>query len=191
MTKLFWDLARSRRSPEGTARSCQAEGTTGIGEVAERRDSHLALRSFSRYKNAMPKKVLVASGNIGFIETMDCLPVSKLREGPEWMYEIKLDGYRLEVVGNAKEITLYSRRRNVLNDRFGFIATALEYLPSGTIIDGEVVGLGADGHADFDLLQKFRSAQEETKEVWAKRVATARFQSLSSTWGRATELWRQ
>lgn len=46
-----------------------------------------------------------------------------------------------------------------MNDRFGYIATALEYLPSGTVIDGEVVGLGADGHADFYLLQKFRSAQ--------------------------------
>jgi ATP-dependent DNA ligase len=71
----------------------------------------------------------------------------------------QLDGYRLEAVRNMKEVTLYSRRRNDLNDRFGDIATALEYLPSGTVIDGEVVGLGADGHADFYLLQKFRSAQ--------------------------------
>ena len=67
--------------------------------------------------------------------------------------------YRLEAVRNTKEVTLYSRRQNVLNDRFGYIATALEYLPSGTVIDGEVVGLGPNGHADFYLLQKFRSAQ--------------------------------
>jgi ATP-dependent DNA ligase len=52
-----------------------------------------------------------------------------------------------------------TRRRNVLNNRFGYIGTALEYLPAGTVIDGEVVGLGPDGHADFYLLQKFRSAQ--------------------------------
>jgi len=90
---------------------------------------------------------------------MECLPVSTLPQGPEWTYEIKLDGYRLEAVRNAKEVTLYSRRRNVLNDRFGYIATALEYLPTGTVIDGEVVGLGPNGHADFYLLQKFRSAQ--------------------------------
>jgi hypothetical protein len=73
--------------------------------------------------------------------------------------EIKLDGYRLEAMRNTKEVTLYSRRRNVLNDRFGYIATALEYLPAGTVVDGEVVGLGPDGHADFYLLQKFRTAQ--------------------------------
>ena len=58
---------------------------------------------------------------------MDCLPVSKLPEGAEWTYDIKLDGYRLEAVRNTKEVTLYSRRQNVLNDRFGYIATSLEY----------------------------------------------------------------
>jgi hypothetical protein len=64
--------------------------------------------------------------------------------------------YRLEAVRNTKEGTHYSRRQNVLNDRFGYIATSLEYLPSGTVIDGEV---GPNGHTDFYLLQRFRSAQ--------------------------------
>jgi ATP-dependent DNA ligase len=46
----------------------------------------------------------------GFIETMDCLPVSKLPEGPQWTYEIKLDGYRLEMVRSRGKTTLiYSR----------------------------------------------------------------------------------
>ena len=60
---------------------------------------------------------------------------------------------RFEAVRNTKEVTLYSRSRNVLNDRFGYIATALDYLTSGTVIDGEVVGLGPNVHADFYLLQ--------------------------------------
>jgi len=107
----------------------------------------------------MPDKALAASRKADFIETMDCLAVSKLPEGPGWTYEIKLDGYRLQAVRSAKQVTLYSRKRNILNDRFGYIATALEYLPDGTVIDGEVVGLGPNGRADFYLLQKFRSAQ--------------------------------
>jgi len=98
---------------------------------------------------------------VGFIETMDCLPVSKLPEGPEWTYELKLDGYRLEAVRGEKAFTLYSRRRKVLNGRFGYIAKALEHLPAGTVVDGEIVALGPDGHADFYLLQKFRSAESQ------------------------------
>lgn len=90
---------------------------------------------------------------------MDCLPVSKLPEGPGWTYEIKLDGYRLEVVRRGHETTLYSRRQNVFNQRFPYIAAALRDLPDDTVIDGEVVALGADGKPDFNLLQTFRSAE--------------------------------
>jgi ATP-dependent DNA ligase len=61
---------------------------------------------------------------------MDCLPVSKLHEGPEWTYETKLDGYRLEAVRRAGRTTLYFRRQNVPNQKFHYIATALQDLPN-------------------------------------------------------------
>jgi DNA ligase D-like protein (predicted ligase) len=107
----------------------------------------------------MPKKRASQKQPAGFIETMDCLPVPKIPEGPEWTYEIKLDGYRLEVVRSAGKTTLYSRRQNVLNQKFHYIATALEDLPEGTVSDGELVALGPDGRPDFNLLQNFRSAE--------------------------------
>jgi DNA ligase D-like protein (predicted ligase) len=94
-----------------------------------------------------------------FIESMECLPVTRLPEGPEWTYEIKLDGYRLEAVKNSGKTTLYSRRRNVLNRRFGYIAEALESLPDATILDGEIVAMDSAGRSDFNLLQNFRSAE--------------------------------
>jgi len=103
-------------------------------------------------KRALPKQV-------GFIETMDCLPVPKIPEGPEWTYEIKLDGYRLEVVRSGGKTALYSRRQIVLNQKFNYIATALKDLPDGTVLDGELVALGPDGRPDFNLLQNFRSAE--------------------------------
>jgi ATP-dependent DNA ligase len=90
---------------------------------------------------------------------MDCLPVSKLPEGPKWTYEIKLDGYRLEAVRSAGRTTLYSRRQNVFNQKFPHIAAALKALPDDTVIDGEVVAIGPDGWPDFNLLQNFRSAE--------------------------------
>jgi ATP-dependent DNA ligase len=94
-----------------------------------------------------------------FIESMECLPVSKLPDGPEWTYEIKLDGFRLEAVKNAGETILYSRRRNILNKKFQYIADALKSLPDATILDGEIVALDADKRSDFGLLQNFRSAE--------------------------------
>jgi DNA ligase D-like protein (predicted ligase) len=94
-----------------------------------------------------------------FIEAMECLPVPKVPEGPEWTYEIKLDGYRMEVVKSDVALTLYSRRENVLNKKFSYIAEALDYLPVGTVLDGELVAMGRDGRPNFNLLQNFRSAE--------------------------------
>jgi ATP-dependent DNA ligase len=91
---------------------------------------------------------------------MECLPVAKVPTGREWTYEIKLDGYRLEAVKNKGRVRLYSRRRNILNRKFGYIAEALEDLPDGTVLDGELVALDTDGYADFNMLQNFKSAEQ-------------------------------
>jgi ATP-dependent DNA ligase len=90
---------------------------------------------------------------------MECLPVPTVPEGPEWTYEIKLDGYRLQVVKCKGKVTLYSRRKNILNAKFVYIAEALEFLPDETVIDGELVALGPDGKPSFNPLQTFRSAE--------------------------------
>lgn len=94
-----------------------------------------------------------------FIETMDCLPVTEVPTGPGWTYEIKLDGYRLEAVKSKGAVTLYSRRHNVLNQKFGYIADALEQLHDETVLDGEIVAVDDAGRSNFNLLQNFKSAQ--------------------------------
>jgi DNA ligase D-like protein (predicted ligase) len=96
-----------------------------------------------------------------FIETMECLPVGKIPEGEGWTYEIKLDGYRLEAVKRKAAVTLYSRRKNILNQKFGYIAEALEDLPDETVLDGELVGLDEQGISNFNLLQNFKSAEKQ------------------------------
>lgn len=95
-----------------------------------------------------------------FIETMDCLAVPKIPEGPEWTYEIKLDGFRVEAVKQHGKVTLYSRRGNILNTKFPYIATALKDLPDGTTLDGELVALDAESRS---VLQKNCSALANSK----------------------------
>jgi DNA ligase D-like protein (predicted ligase) len=92
-----------------------------------------------------------------FIEPMDCLPVAKLPEGPQWLWEIKLDGYRAVAVKTANAVTLYSRNRKILNKRFLYIVEPLRGLPEGTVVDGEIVALDDDGRPVFNLLQNFTS----------------------------------
>jgi ATP-dependent DNA ligase len=99
------------------------------------------------------------TGKAAFVESMECLGVKVLPTGKEWSYEIKLDGYRLEAIKNAGEVLLYSRRRNLLTEKFAYIAKALAKLPKETIVDGEIVAIDAHGRSDFNLLQNFRSVR--------------------------------
>jgi bifunctional non-homologous end joining protein LigD len=49
-----------------------------------------------------------------FIEPMQALAVEKLPEG-DWLYEVKLDGYRALAFKNGKEVRLISRNNKPLN----------------------------------------------------------------------------
>ena len=93
-----------------------------------------------------------------FIEPMECEPVTQLREGPEWVYEIKLDGYRAIAVKTGNQANLFSRRRKSFNGQYPSIVEALGELPNDTVIDGEIVALDESGRPDFNLLQNYRSA---------------------------------
>jgi hypothetical protein len=83
-----------------------------------------------------------------FIEPMECALVPNVPDGPQWVYEIKLDGYRAIAVKSGNKLALYSRRRKSFNRQFAYIAEALGDLPEGTVIDGEiVVAVGQSRHA--------------------------------------------
>src|SRR5882762_3059188 len=80
---------------------------------------------------------------------MECLSVSKLPEGSNWVWEVKLDGYRALAVKSGTGVTLFSRRRKSLNGQFPYIVEALADLLAGTVVDGEVVAIDESGRPDF------------------------------------------
>ena len=91
---------------------------------------------------------------MSFLEPMECLLVSKLPEGPEWAYEIKLDGYRAQALCDGKTTKLLSRNGNDLGLRFPAMVRSLAAaIPNGSIIDGELVALDSEGKPSFSLIQ--------------------------------------
>jgi ATP-dependent DNA ligase len=93
-----------------------------------------------------------------FIEPMLCGATSELPLGPEWSYELKLDGYRGLAIKTGGLRKLLSRNGKDLSTRFPEIARALQPLPDDTMIDGEIVALDAEGRPSFSVLQKFPRA---------------------------------
>jgi DNA ligase D-like protein (predicted ligase) len=98
-----------------------------------------------------------SSRGAGFIEPMECLAVTKLPDGPEWVYEVKLDGYRALAINADGKLSLYSRKRKSFNRQYQHILDALHDLPQNTVVDGEIVALDDAGRPNFNLLQHSRS----------------------------------
>jgi DNA ligase D-like protein (predicted ligase) len=94
-----------------------------------------------------------------FVEPMLLLRKERLPEGPGWLYEVKLDGYRALAIKSDGTLQLRSRNDNVFNSRYPAIAKALLALPDETVVDGEVVALDGEGRPSFNLLQNYASSR--------------------------------
>jgi bifunctional non-homologous end joining protein LigD len=79
-------------------------------------------------------------------------------DSPDWIFEIKLDGYRaITVFDAAGKPRLWSRNGLALEAKFPGIANALSKLKlRSTILDGEVVAVDENGIPRFQLLQRFQ-----------------------------------
>jgi bifunctional non-homologous end joining protein LigD len=89
-----------------------------------------------------------------FVKPMLAKPVKELPSGRNWLYELKLDGYRVLVMKERGVVTLFSRRGNNLNNAFPRIAASFSFLTDNTILDGELVVLDESGKPSFAALQK-------------------------------------
>lgn len=97
------------------------------------------------------------SREAGFVEPMECLAVSKLPSGSDWVYEIKLDGYRALAINANGKLSLYSRKQKSFSRQYQYVFEALGDLPLNTVVDGEIVALDDAGRPNFNFLQHSRS----------------------------------
>jgi len=87
-----------------------------------------------------------------FIAPQLCDPVARPPSGQDWVHEIKLDGYRMQLRVEAGDAVMRTRKGLDWTDKFAPIAAAGRGLGS-CIIDGEVVALTRNGASDFSALQ--------------------------------------
>lgn len=75
---------------------------------------------------------------------------------PEWLFEPKLDGYRIIAALDAGKVRLLSRNKVDVTEKYAAIAGDLKKLPvSQMVLDGEVIALDEKGKVCFQCLQGF------------------------------------
>lgn len=95
-----------------------------------------------------------------FPEKLKPMLATLLREpfdDPDWVYEVKWDGYRALAFLNKGEVELKSRNDKPFNEKFYPIPKILAKWKFDAVLDGEIVVLNKKGLSDFGALQNWRS----------------------------------
>ena len=106
------------------------------------------------------------------------LMLAETREEPfskeGWLFEVKLDGYRMRAACQDGEPILYSRKGLAYTESFPEIARAVKAIPfEGVILDGELVVTNSAGHPNFNMLQaRAKLGAREAKRAAIESPAT-------------------
>jgi bifunctional non-homologous end joining protein LigD len=91
-----------------------------------------------------------------FVEPMGAtLSKRQAFDDPEWIFELKWDGYRAVAEITKDTQLLYSRNGQTFDKAYPYIFEALKSIKKRAIIDGEIVALDEHGKPNFQLLQNY------------------------------------
>src|SRR4051812_5082624 len=155
--------AAARVAASGVA-SSRANGSTAASE--EKSNASSGSFDLKALKGASPEPMP------RFIRPMLATLVDEPFNDPEWLFEVKFDGYRalsfIAPAGKAgakKSLKMFSRNENELTADFPEFAKLPEHVSAeSAILDGEVCALDEDGRPSFSLMQ-----QRTGFEPWTHR----------------------
>jgi|SRR5215475_9614045 len=97
----------------------------------------------------------------GFVIPAQPVVASRPPTGPDWVHEIKHDGYRMIVRRDGPAVRVYGRNAYDWTARLPSIAAAAERIKAKSFtIDGEAVVLGQDGLSRFEDMRRRDAAQK-------------------------------
>jgi len=91
-------------------------------------------------------------------------------DDPEWLFEIKWDGYRAVSFLQDGKVRLVSRNQNELTGEFPELHELSKLIKAkNAVLDGEVVALDEQGRASFSLMQQRTGIRKGGRRVGARR----------------------
>lgn len=114
-------------------------------------DAETLIAPSEKTSKKYPKEI--APGKI--IQPMLAGSVEEIFNDPQWIYELKWDGYRILAHISEKGVLLQSRNGINMNQKFPDLAQELEDVAHETILDGEVTVLNENGVSQFGELQNW------------------------------------
>src|SRR5208337_2488032 len=100
------------------------------------------------------------------IHPMLATPADKGFDDPDWLFEIKWDGYRAVAFIEDGRVRLVSRSQNDLTAQFSELGTLPQFVKAQrAILDGEIVALDDEGRPSFSLMQQRTGFQPGKRRI--------------------------
>ncbi len=104
------------------------------------------------------------------IHPMLATSIEKPFDDPEWLFEIKWDGYRAVSFIQDGTVRLVSRNQNDLTGEFPELRNLSKLIKAkNAVLDGEVVALDEQGRASFSLMQQRTGIRKGGRRTGARR----------------------
>ena len=146
-----------RRSPSALATTKQAATRQGAPKAAPRAPSRARVDWAKRalaLEGARAAKMPATAPGLQLATLVATAP-----SGPQWLHEIKWDGYRISAMIRAGQVSLWSRNGLDWTAKLPDIVAALEQLRlKDAVFDGELIA-GQGSKSDFNLLQATLSGE--------------------------------
>lgn len=153
------DKAEDRASFKQKIRQIAATAQTRSRAKTKTPARGVKIEAKSDAKNK-PNKKTKAAGSAkgrpppGFVPVALATLYDRAPSGPDWLHEIKFDGYRIEARLDGGNVQLLTRKQQNWTHRFPPVAEAVAALPADTaLLDGEIVVEDESGISNFSLLQ--------------------------------------
>ncbi|WP_309666358.1 ATP-dependent DNA ligase [Tabrizicola sp.] len=153
--------------------------TRALAAATEVDEATLAHRLMGNWDPARTSFAALVSGSEG----ADARPypfalASPLEDAPDglgppddWIAEWKWDGIRGQLIHRPTTFALWSRGEELITDRFPEFGPLADFLPQGTVIDGEILAWGNGEPLPFAALQKRIGRKTVPKKLLAEAPA--------------------
>src|ERR1035438_5886927 len=143
-----------RQAPRGVARvKPSSEGTAPKVATPKSKSKKSSANSASSAVKTFPGAEEKPMPTV--IHPMLATPTAKAFDDPDWLFEIKWDGYRAVAFIDDGRARLVSRTQNDLTAQFPELGTLPQFVKARrAILDGEIVALDDEGRPSFSLMQQ-------------------------------------
>ena len=177
-------LVRTAKEPKNWLLIKHRDRYAGETDVTERNHSVLSGLVVENLKSLpvkrMPASQLAPSGKHEALPVKLLPMLAESRDsvfpGAGWMWEPKLDGYRVLAFVDDREVKLRSRRGLDLTASFPKLVEELvQQQVKGMVLDGEIVAFGSDGRPSFAAMQDRFQLKTEREIAQADRATPTVF----------------